>query len=56
MTNAGGTGVGEGRAKRTPAERAAFRRRAAGRTFKVLATVAVVYFIILNIPGLRNAV
>ncbi|MEY3492621.1 MAG: hypothetical protein RL413_39, partial [Actinomycetota bacterium] len=56
MTDAGETGVGQSRAKRTPAERAAFRRRAAARTFKVLATVAVVYFIILNIPGLRNAI
>jgi hypothetical protein len=44
------------RLKRTPAERRAFRRRALGRTFKVLATLVVVYFIILNIPGLRNAV
>ena len=32
------------------------RRRAIARTFKVLATLAVVYFVILNIPGLRNAV
>jgi len=32
------------------------RRRAIVRTLKVLATLAVVYFIILNIPGLRNAV
>jgi len=37
-------------------ERAVIRRRAIVRTFKVLATLAVVYFIILNIPGLRNAV
>ena len=37
-------------------ERAVIRRRAIARTFKVLATLAVVYFIILNIPGLRNAV
>ena len=32
------------------------RRRALSRTFKVLATLIVVYFLILNIPGLRNAV
>ena len=32
------------------------RRRAISRTFKVFATLAVVYFVILNIPGLRNAV
>ncbi|MFM8528152.1 MAG: hypothetical protein ACKOD2_00460, partial [Ilumatobacteraceae bacterium] len=37
-------------------EKAVLRRRAILRTFKVLATLAVVYFIILNIPGLRNAV
>ena len=42
---------GNGRARRTVAERAAFRRRALARTFKVVATVAVVYFLILNIPG-----
>ena len=44
------------RLKRTPADRRAFRRRAFLRTFKVMATLLVVYFIILNIPGLRNAV
>ena len=32
------------------------RRRALARAFKVLATLIVVYFLILNIPGLRNAV
>ncbi|MFZ9579206.1 MAG: lysylphosphatidylglycerol synthase transmembrane domain-containing protein [Ilumatobacteraceae bacterium] len=32
------------------------RRKAIIRTFKVLASLAVVYFLILNIPGLRNAV
>ena len=32
------------------------RRRAMARTFKVVATLVVVYFLILNIPGLRNAV
>ncbi len=32
------------------------RRRALTTTLKVLATLLVVYFIILNIPGLRNAV
>ncbi|MFM8858283.1 MAG: YbhN family protein [Actinomycetota bacterium] len=32
------------------------RRRAFARTFKVTATLVVVYFIFLNIPGLRNAV
>lgn len=32
------------------------RRRALSRTFKVTATIVIVYFIILNIPGLRNAV
>ncbi len=32
------------------------RRRAFARAFKVTATIVVVYFIILNIPGLRNAV
>jgi len=32
------------------------RRRALGRAFKVFATLVVVYFLILNIPGLRNAV
>jgi uncharacterized protein (TIRG00374 family) len=32
------------------------RRKAFLRTFKVLATLIVVYFLILNIPGLRNAV
>ena len=32
------------------------RRRAIARTFKVVATLVVVYFLILNIPGLRNAV
>lgn len=32
------------------------RRQAISRTFKVVATLAVVYFVILNIPGLRNAV
>ena len=32
------------------------RRRALARAFKVLATLVVVYFLILNIPGLRNAV
>ena len=32
------------------------RRRAMARTFKVIATLVVVYFLILNIPGLRNAV
>ncbi|NDE80912.1 MAG: hypothetical protein EB037_08340, partial [Actinobacteria bacterium] len=32
------------------------RRKAVIRTFKVLASLAVVYFLILNIPGLRNAV
>ncbi|MDA3020771.1 MAG: lysylphosphatidylglycerol synthase transmembrane domain-containing protein [Actinomycetota bacterium] len=32
------------------------RRRALARTFKVFATLIVVYFLILNIPGLRNAV
>lgn len=32
------------------------RRKALARAFKVLATLIVVYFIILNIPGLRNAV
>lgn len=32
------------------------RRRAFARTFKVSATIIVVYFIFLNIPGLRNAV
>ena len=32
------------------------RRRDLSRTFKVLATLIVVYFLILNIPGLRNAV
>lgn len=37
-------------------EKAVLRRRAILRTFKVLATLTVVYFIILNIPGLRNAV
>ena len=37
-----------------PARRA--RRRALANSFKVLATLIVVYFIILNIPGLRNAV
>ncbi|MDA3025216.1 MAG: lysylphosphatidylglycerol synthase transmembrane domain-containing protein [Ilumatobacteraceae bacterium] len=42
--------------RRTPAERRAFRRRAILRTFKVGATLLVVYFIILNIPGLRNAI
>ncbi len=31
------------------------RRRAIIRTLKVLASLAVVYFLILNIPGLRNA-
>ena len=31
------------------------RRRALARAFKVLATLIVVYFLILNIPGLRNA-
>ncbi|MEY3681477.1 MAG: lysylphosphatidylglycerol synthase transmembrane domain-containing protein [Ilumatobacteraceae bacterium] len=44
------------RLKRTPADRRAFRRRAFIRTFKVMATLLVVYFIVLNIPGLRNAV
>ena len=32
------------------------RRRALARAFKVFATLIVVYFLILNIPGLRNAV
>ena len=32
------------------------RRRALSRGFKVVATLVVVYFLILNIPGLRNAV
>ena len=32
------------------------RRRALARAFKVLATLIVVYFLILNIPGLRSAV
>lgn len=32
------------------------RRRVLSRAFKVSATVVVVYFIVLNIPGLRNAV
>lgn len=32
------------------------RRKAFVRTFKVMATIMVVYFIFLNIPGLRNAV
>ena len=32
------------------------RRKAFLRAFKVLATLIVVYFLILNIPGLRNAV
>ena len=32
------------------------RRTAIIRTLKVLASLAVVYFLILNIPGLRNAV
>ncbi len=32
------------------------RRRALARGFKVVATLVVVYFLILNIPGLRNAV
>ena len=32
------------------------RRKAFLRTFKVLATLIVVYLLILNIPGLRNAV
>ncbi len=49
----GGGGV---QLKRTPADRRASRRRAIVRTFKVVATLLVVYFIILNIPGLRNAV
>ena len=40
----------------SPREKAVLRRRAIVRTLKVLATLAVVYFIILNIPGLRNAV
>lgn len=37
-------------------ERAVFRRRAIVRTFKIVTTVVLIYFIILNIPGLRNAV
>ncbi|MFM8649980.1 MAG: hypothetical protein ACKODY_09475, partial [Actinomycetota bacterium] len=37
-------------------ERAQFRRRAFVRTFKIVTTVVLIYFIILNIPGLRNAV
>lgn len=32
------------------------RRKAFVRTFKVMATIVVVYFVFLNIPGLRNAV
>lgn len=32
------------------------RRRALARTLKVMATLVVFYFLILNIPGLRNAI
>lgn len=46
----------EVRLRRTPADRRAFRRRAFVRTFKVMATLFVLYFIILSIPGLRNAI
>lgn len=48
-------GVGESASEAAHRRRKA-RRRALARTFKVTATVVVVYFIILNIPGLRNAV
>lgn len=44
-----GRGENNGRVRR-------IRRRAFLTTFKVMATLAVVYFVILSIPGLRNAV
>ena len=51
------TGDGsKGRVDDSGALRRRARRRALLRTLKVLATLAVVYFLILNIPGLRNAV
>jgi uncharacterized protein (TIRG00374 family) len=48
--------VTKGRLDDSGALRRRARRRAMLRTLKVLATLAVVYFLILNIPGLRNAV
>ncbi|MFM9038268.1 MAG: hypothetical protein ACKOJ9_11400, partial [Actinomycetota bacterium] len=48
--------VAKGRVDDSGALRRRARRRALLRTLKVLATLAVVYFLILNIPGLRNAV
>lgn len=47
--------VDESAGESAAARRAVARRRAFIRTLKVLATVAVLYFIVLSIPGLRRA-
>ena len=44
--------VGDEGAQQRPARPV---RRAVVRTLKIIAVVIVVYFIFLNIPGLRNA-
>lgn len=52
----GSAAVPSRRNRKSPEERRASRRRVFLRAFKVLATIVVVYFIVLNIPGFRNAV
>jgi len=49
------SGAVEGLADDSGSLRRRVRRTAIIRTLKVLASLAVVYFLILNIPGLRNA-
>jgi len=58
MSEAVGDGVGPSRSRTDDSGslRRRARRRALIRTLKVLAMLAVIYFLILNIPGLRNAV